>query len=202
MGWEMIQIGGIIGQHDQELAGMYLPEAAERVGKKPFDLFVDLLVETRLGVSCLVHMGIEENVQTILQHPAHMVGSDGILVGQRPHPRGWGSHVRFLAHYTRDLGLLTWEQAIRRMTSAPARRIGTLDRGLIRPGFMADLVLFDPDTLRDTATYENPRSYPEGVHLVVNNGIVIVDDGQPTGRIPGRVLRSPFGRQPIRAETF
>lgn len=202
MGWEMIQIGGIIGQDDSDLAGMYLPEAAEQAGKTPLDFFADLLVETQLGVSCLVHMGIEENVQAILQHPAHMVGSDGILVGQRPHPRGWGSHVRFLAHYTRDLGLLTWEQAIRRMTSAPARRIGVLDRGLIRPGFMADLVLFDPDTLRDTATYDNPRSYPDGVHFVVNNGIVVIDGGQPTGKIPGRALRSPFGRQPVRAETF
>jgi N-acyl-D-amino-acid deacylase len=202
MGWEMIQIGGIIGRDDLDLAGMYLPEAAERAGKEPFDFFVDLLLETRLGVSCLVHMGIEENVQAIMQHPAHMVGSDGILVGQRPHPRGWGSHVRFLAHYTRDLGLLTWEEAIRRMTSAPARRIGALDRGLIRPGFMADLVLFDPDRLQDTATYENPRSYPDGVHYVVNNGQIVIDDGQPTGKIPGRSLRSPFGRRPVRAETF
>jgi N-acyl-D-amino-acid deacylase len=202
MGWEMIQIGGIIGRDDLELAGMFLPQAAERAGKDPFDFFVDLLLETRLGVSCLVHMGIEENVQAIMQHPAHMVGSDGILVGQRPHPRGWGSHVRFLAHYARDLGLLTWEQAIRRMTSAPARRIGALDRGLIRPGFMADLVLFDPETLQDTATYENPRNYPDGVHYVINNGEIVIDDGQPTGKTPGRSLRSPFGRQPVRAESF
>ena len=202
MGWEMIQIGGIIGRDDLELAGLYLPEAADRAGKTPFDFFADLLIETRLGVSCLVHLGIEENVQAILQHPVHMVGSDGILVGQRPHPRGWGPHVRFLAHYTRDLGLLTWEQAIQHMTSAPARRIGALDRGLIRPGFAADLVLFDPDMLQDSATYENPRSYPVGVHYVVNNGVIIIDDGQPTGKTPGRTLRSPFGRQPVRAETF
>ena len=134
--------------------------------------------------------------------PVHTVGSDGILVGQRPHPRGWGSHVRFLAHYSRDLGLLTWEEAIRHMTSAPARRIGALDRGLIRPGFAADLVLFDPDTLQDTATYENPRSYPIGVSFVVNNGVVIIDDGEPSGTTPGLVLRSPFGRQPVHAETF
>lgn len=202
LGWEMIQIGGIIGRDDLGFAGMYLPEAAAHVGKSPFDFFVDLLLETRLGVSCLVHLGIEENVQAILQHPVHTVGSDGILVGQRPHPRGWGSHVRFLAHYTRDLGLLTWEEAIRHMTSAPARRIGALDRGLIRPGFMADVVLFDPDTLQDTATYDNPRSYPEGIHYVVNNGVIVIDDALPTGKTPGQSLRSPFGRQPIRCDSF
>ena len=146
--------------------------------------------------------GYEENVRAIMQHPVHTVGSDGILVGQRPHPRGWGAHVRFLAHYARDLELLTWEEAIRHMTSAPARRIGALDRGLIRPGFMADMVLFDPDTLRDTATYDNPRSYPEGVHVVVNNGVIVIDDSLPTGNTPGHSLRSPFGRRPVRCETF
>ncbi len=202
MGWDMIQIGGIIGRDDLDFIGMYLPEAAARVGKNPFDFFADLLVETRLGVSCLVHLGIEETVQAIMQHPVHTVGSDGILVGQRPHPRGWGTHVRFLAHYARDLELFTWEEAIRHMTSAPARRIGALDRGLIRPGFMADMVLFDPDTLRDTATYDNPRSYPEGVHYVVNNGVIVIDDSLPTGNTPGRSLRSPFGRQPVRCETI
>lgn len=141
-------------------------------------------------------------MQAILQHPVHTVGSDGILVGQRPHPRGWGSHVRFLAHYTRDLGLLSWEEAVRHITSAPARRIGALDRGLVRPGFAADLVLFDPDILQDTATYENPRSHPLGVDYVINNGTIVVDDGQVTGQTPGMTLRAPFGRQPVRAETF
>src|SRR5262249_15175845 len=129
------------------------------------------------------------NVQTILQHPAHVVGSDGILIGGKPHPRGWGTHVRFLAHYVRDLGLLTWEQGIRKMTSATARRLGCWDRGIIRPGLMADLVIFDPDTLRDTATYENPRSYPQGVHYVAVNGTLVVEDGQTTSAKPGRALR-------------
>jgi len=96
------------------------------------------------------------------------------------------------------MGLLTWEEGIRRMTSASARRIGMLDRGMVWPGFMADLVVFDPDTLRDTATYENPRSYPEGVHFVVANGTLVIDTGQPTGAKPGRALREPYGRRPER----
>ncbi|MCK6626817.1 MAG: D-aminoacylase [Anaerolineae bacterium] len=198
MGWEMLQIGGIMGEHDPSLVGMFLPEAAARASQSPYEFFVDLLIQTRLGVSCLAHIGNEENVQTILQHPAHVVGSDGILVGGRPHPRGWGTHVKFLAHYVRDMGLLSWEEGIRKMTSATARRIGCLERGLIRPGFMADLVVFDSDGLRDTATYENPISYPEGVHFVAVNGVLVVDDSQTTGVTPGRALREPWGRKPER----
>ena len=137
-------------------------------------------------------------MQAILQHPAYMVCSDGILVGERPHPRGWGSHVRFLVRYVRDLGLLTWEEGVRRMTSAPARRIGAMDRGLIRPGMKADVVLFDPDTLQDTATYEKPKQYPEGVMHVMVNGQLVVEEGEPTGATPGRSLREPFGRRPER----
>jgi N-acyl-D-amino-acid deacylase len=137
-------------------------------------------------------------VQAILQHPAHTVGSDGILVGERPHPRGWGSHAKFLAHYTRDLGLLTWEEAVRKMTSAPARRIGALDRGILRPGFAADIVVFDPDELQDRATYEQPRRYPQGIHYVAVNGTLVVDDGTVTGATPGRALRSIYRRRPER----
>jgi N-acyl-D-amino-acid deacylase len=198
LGWEMLQIGSILGGYDPSFQGMLLPEAAARAGQTPFQFFVDLLIRTRLGVSCLVHMGYEENIQAILQHPTHMVCSDGILIGDRPHPRGWGSHVRFLARYVRELGLLTWEEGVRHMTSAPARRIGAMDRGLVRPGMMADLVVFDPDRLRDTATYENPKQYAEGVDFVAVNGEPVVEDGLPTGATPGRSLREPYGRKPER----
>jgi N-acyl-D-amino-acid deacylase len=200
MGWEMVQISGIMGDHDPTLVGTRLPDAATSTGQTPYDFFVDLLIQTRLGVSCLVHIGNEENVQAILQHPVHVVGSDGILVGERPHPRGWGAHVRFLAHYVRDMGLLSWEEGVRRMTSAPARRLGCMDRGILRPGFVADLVIFDAEALRDTATYENPRSYPEGVSFVAVNGTLVVDEAQPTGATPGRALREPYGRKPERVE--
>jgi N-acyl-D-amino-acid deacylase len=198
LGWEMIQVGGIFGGHDPWAVGLRLDAAAAKAGQSPFDYFCDLLVRTRLGVSILAFIGNEENVQAILQHPAHVVGSDGILVGELPHPRGWGTHVRFLAHYVRDLGLLTWEEGVRHMTSAPAQRLGFLDRGLLKPGGLADLVVLDPATLQDTATYEQPRSYPTGVSHVAVNGKLVIEGGQPTGATPGRALRAPFGRTPER----
>lgn len=202
LGWEMLTIGGILGEHDPAIVGMSLPDAAERAGKAPFDFFADLLVETRLGVSGLAFFGIEAHVQAIMQHPAHVVGSDGIVVGGQPHPRGWGAHARFLSHYVRDLGLLSWEEGIRKLTSAPARRIGSLDRGLIRPGFKADIVVFEPDSLRARSTYENPRSKAEGVGEVIVNGVRALEDGQPTGETPGRALRDPFFRQHERHDSF
>ena len=202
LGWEMIRIGGILGPHDSAIIGLSIPEAAQRAGKTPFDFFADLLLETRLGVSGLAFFGIEEHVQRIMQHPAHVVGSDGIVVGGKPHPRAWGAHARFLSHYVRDLGLLSWEEGIRKMTSATARRIGCLDRGIVAPGFKADLTVFDPDGLRATATYDNPRSNAEGVHEVIVNGRRALADGHPTGATPGRALRSPYGRAPERHISF
>ncbi|HMA34886.1 MAG TPA: D-aminoacylase [Chloroflexia bacterium] len=189
LGWDLIGISGVAEGPDRASEGLRLDVAAARAGQAPFDFFCDLLVRTRLEVSCLAFIGNEENVRTILGHPAHMVGSDGILVGTRPHPRGWGSHARFLAHYVRDLGLLSWEEGIRKITAAPARRIGAWDRGLIRPGLRADLVVFDPATLRDTATYDDPRRVAVGVDYVAVNGVLVVDGGRVTGATPGRALR-------------
>ena len=97
---------------------------------------------------------------------------------------------------------MNWEEGIRKITSAPARRIGSLDRGIIRPGLKADLTVFDPDTLRATSSYENPRSNAEGVAEVIVNGIRALADGQPTGATPGRALRGPYGRQHERHADF
>lgn len=196
--WHTIGIGGIPDGIDPWAIGMRMDDAAARAGKTSFDYFADLLIRTQLGVSQIAFIGNEENVRAIMQTPYHMVGSDGILVGEMPHPRGWGTHVRFLAEYVRNLGLMTWEEGIRHMTSAPMQRLGFFDRGLIKPGMLADLVVFDPDTIQDTATYENPRSYPEGVPYVIINGTPVVTEGKVTGATPGRALRNPFGRKPER----
>jgi N-acyl-D-amino-acid deacylase len=169
---------------------MSIAEAAPEAGKRPIDFLCDLLVEEKLGVSCIAHIGNEENVRTVMTHPAHTAGSDGILVGERPHPRSYGTFPRYFAVYVRELGLLGWEQAVRKMTSLPAQRLGFGDRGLLRPGMAADVVCLDPETVRDTATYEEPRQLPEGIPYVLVNGRLVVDDGRRTEELPGRALRA------------
>ena len=111
----------------------------------------------------LTFSGNEENVRTIMRHPAHTAGSDGITVGDRPHPRAWGTFARYLAEYVRALGLVGLEEMIRKMTSLPCRRLGFRDRGVIREGAAADLVCFDADRVQDTATYDNPRQHPSAL---------------------------------------
>ena len=171
------------------MVGLSLAAISARLGKSPFDCFADLLVEEDLAVSCLLFIGREENLKTFMQDPAFMMGSDGLLVGRRPHPRAWGTFPRYLARYVRELGVLTVPECVRKMTSLPARRLGLQDRGVLRPGTMADLVIFDPDRVRDTATYENPRSFPEGISYVIVSGQVVKDEGRQTDALPGRALR-------------
>jgi N-acyl-D-amino-acid deacylase len=129
-----------------------------------------------------------------MAHWSHTVGSDGILVGDRPHPRSYGTFPRYFAVYVRELGILTWEEAVRKMTSLPAQRLGFADRGLLRPGLAADVTCIDPEAVRDTATYEDPRRLPEGIPFVIVNGVVVVDDGRHTGALAGRALRASAQR--------
>lgn len=170
--------------------GRSIADAAAAAGMRPIDYVCDLLADEELSVSCIAHTGNEENVRTIMRHDAHMVGSDGILVGDPPHPRGYGTFPRYFAVYVRELGILTWEQAVRKMTSLPAQRLGLADRGLLRTGFYADVTCIDPATVRDTATYELPRSLPEGIPYVLVNGRISVDSGRRTDELAGRALRS------------
>jgi N-acyl-D-amino-acid deacylase len=129
-----------------------------------------------------------------MQHPAHMAGSDGIVVGDLPHPRAWGTFARYLAVYVRELGLVRLEEMVRKMTSLAAQRLGFFDRGVLRPGAAADVVCFDSERIRDVATYEEPRRAPEGIPYVLVNGEVVVDLQRHTGALPGRALRRR-GRQ-------
>ncbi len=192
MDWSRIVVSGVRQEANRQFVGMTVDEAAREVEERPIDFYCELCADEELGASSIAHIGNEENVRTIMQHPAHMPGSDGILVGERPHPRGWGTFPRYLGVYVRELGTLTWEDAIRKMTSLPAQRLGFSDRGLVRPGMAADLVCFDPETVRDTATYEEPKQFPEGIPYVAVNGRLAVDEGALTGDLSGRALR--FGR--------
>ena len=153
-----------------------------------------LEIVERGGVSAIFHAISEEDVERILGSPYTMVASDGEIPGfgqGAPHPRSYGTFARVLAVYVREKKLLTLEEAIRKMTSLPAARLGLGDRGVVRPGAKADLVVLDPGTIRDRATFDKPHQYAEGVSLVVVNGEVVLDAERMTGARPGRVLRGP-----------
>ncbi len=139
---------------------------------------------------CIQFIIDEADIETNLRHPKMMVGSDGIpdLTGS-PHPRLFGTFPRVLGHYVRERGVLSLEEAVRRMTSLSCERFGLLERGLIREGYWADLVIFDPDRVVDTATYDDPKQEPEGIRAVIVNGQVAYEDGRHTGVGAGRMLR-------------
>jgi N-acyl-D-amino-acid deacylase len=168
---------------------MSVADAAHAAGAtSALEFYCDLLIDDDLGVGSINFIGNEENVRTIMQHPAHMAGSDGIVVGDRPHPRAWGTFARYLSEYVREQRLVRLEEMVRKMSALPAQRLGLLDRGLVRPGFAADIVCFDAATVRDNATYEHSRRTPDGVPFVLVNGEVVIDQGRHTGKKPGRVL--------------
>ena len=181
-------------------AGRSIAELARRDGMEPIDLLCDLL-EADAGATFVVVCSIDEaDVQTLLRSPAVLIGSDGRAVapdsvaGQgRPHPRFYGTFPRVLGHYARDLGLLSLPEAVHKMTGAPARILGLGERGLLREGYQADITTFDPATIIDRATYDDPHRYAGGIGTVVVNGVVAVDAGQHTGVRPGRVLRRGAG---------
>lgn len=191
--WPRLTISHAPGMEWSE--GLTMVAAAERAGMTPAEFCCRLLVETRLEAGCVAARPDEgpegeESVRRVLRHPSHTGGSDGIYVGGHPHPRGFGAFARFLGRHVRELGDWTWEQAVVHLASHPARRFGFADRGLLRPGFAADVVVFDPRTVADQATYEAPRTLATGVEDVLVSGERVLAAGEPTGATPGRALRS------------
>jgi len=155
-----------------------------------------MLVQSRDIGLIIVHNRTEEDVQAFVSHPLGMIGSDGIAVsadgpwGRSPvHPRFYGSFPRVLAHFVRDRHAMPLEEAIRKMTSLPADKLGLKDRGRVKQGCAADLVVFDPATIQDRATFEQPHQYPTGIHGVMVNGQWVVRAGKQTDARPGQVLR-------------
>ena len=146
------------------------------------------------GVTVILHAMSEEDVRTVMRHPSTMIGSDGIpTIEGKPHPRLYGTFPRVLGRYARDEKLFPMEEAVYRMTGFAARKFGLHDRGVIRPGACADLVLFDPATIIDRGTFEDPKRAPEGIRAVFVNGALAVDRGKVTGARTGRVLRRSRG---------
>ena len=146
------------------------------------------------GCQGIFHAMGEDDLVRILRHPATMIASDGevpVFGRANPHPRSYGTFARVLGVYVREKHVLTLEDAVRKMTSFPAARIGLHDRGMLRPGMKADVAVFDPATVRDTATYDQPHQYAEGFALVIVNGQIVFERGQMTSARPGRVLYGP-----------
>ncbi|WNV89457.1 D-aminoacylase [Umezawaea sp. Da 62-37] len=188
--WESIEINGVRRTDNSHLVGHSVAASAQFAGRSASALYFDTLVAERLGTSCLMHVGHEDNVQAIMRHPAHTGGSDGLLVGDRPHPRAWGTFPRYLARYVRELGVLGLEECVSHLTGRAAKRLRLTDRGLVREGFAADLVLFDPDEVADTATFDEPRQAARGIPYVLVNGVPVIDGGTHTGALPGHSLRN------------
>ena len=169
--------------------GRLITDIAEMRGQEPEDALFDLLLEENLGISTV---GLGTNAQTLyafVSHPAGMIASDAILFGEYPNPRSYGCFPIVLAEFVRAEKQLKLPEAIRKMTSFPAQRLGLPDRGLLRDGFKADIVVFNPDTVKALATKENPKQYPVGIDYVIVNGQVGIDNGENTGATPGRALR-------------
>ncbi|KAM3551317.1 hypothetical protein ARSEF4850_007929 [Beauveria asiatica] len=188
--WDEIQIGSTQHQSLDGYAGKRVAEVARCLGKPAIDVFFDILVKDRLATSCLLHIGHEENVRAIMKHEKHMSGSDAILHGETLHPRAYGTFTRYLGHYARDLGMFTIPQMMAHLTSRPAKRLNVYPfRGHVGVGSAADLVLFDPETIQDMATFEKPKLTSKGINFVLVNGVVAVDAGKLTGARGGHVLR-------------
>ncbi len=187
--WDTLEISGVQNQELAGYVGKTIAQIALDEGLEPFEVFTQILLDDRCGTGILQHVGHEENVQAIMVHRTHTGGSDGLLVGGKPHPRAWGTFPRYLGHYCRELGLMSLEETVHHLTGRPAERLKLDQRGLVREGYAADLVLFDPATVSDTATFENPRQAAAGIHYVFVNGTAAIDGGQPTGARTGRALR-------------
>ncbi|MFK4109365.1 amidohydrolase family protein [Streptomyces sp. NPDC002176] len=187
--WETIEISGVTDPALAQYVGRTVKEAAALRGEEPWDTVRHLLVEDRLGTTILQHVGHEDNVRAIMRHRAHTGGSDGILQGTKPHPRAYGTFPRYLGTYVRELGVLSLEECVARLTSRPAARLRLPDRGLVREGYRADLVLFDPATVAAGSTFAEPRTLPTGIPHVLIDGRFVIEDGRRTDVLAGRSVR-------------
>jgi N-acyl-D-amino-acid deacylase len=185
--WDRILITNARTSRNKRFEGRYISEIAKELGKKPAETVLDIVLEEENSATMASFTMDENDVRTIMRSPLGMVCTDGIVLG-KPHPRAFGSFPRVAGHYVRE-GVLRLEDAIRKMTSFTAQTHGLMDRGVLRPGLAADITIFDPERIEDTATFENPIQYPKGIEYVIVNGKVSVESGKHTGERAGRILR-------------
>jgi N-acyl-D-amino-acid deacylase len=195
--WDTIQIATVAGEAPEDAAGQRLGSYAARLGREPYAVTVELLALSRNRVQIVGHGMGEEDVKRFVAHPLGAFCSDagarrttGPFSEGVPHPRAYGAFPRLLGKYVREEKALSLEEAVRKASALPAEILHLADRGTIEPGKAADLVVFDPAIVADTATFEAPHSYPVGLPHVIVNGEIVVKDGEPTEALPGRALRS------------
>ena len=194
--WENIMICSVLTDKNRPLTGCSIASAAAMNGKDPYNFIRDLLIEENDQVGMINFSLNEENFKRIMCHPLVVIGSDGWALApygelgkDKPHPRSYGTFPRLLGRYVRDEKIMSLAHAIEKMTSITAMRFGLVGRGQLRENYFADIVIFDPDKVQDLATWSEPHNYPAGIDYVIVNGEVVIDQGEHTGRLPGRVLK-------------
>ena len=193
-----ILIGAVVNRELENWQGRRLAEIAAAQSKDPLDALLDFIIADHGQTGAIFFMMQESDMQAALKSPLVSIctdsgarAMDGPLAGSKSHPRGWGSYPRILGKYVRDEKLLSLELAIYKMTGLPASNVGLKQRGFLRPGYFADVTIFDPKTVIDRATFEEPNQYPVGINYVIVNGQIEVDNGLRTPALAGRVLRGP-----------
>ena len=188
-GWADLRLGAFRHPDNLRWESRTLADVMSETGHDAVDVICDLLLSEDLGVAQVTSGPWSETLPLFVAHPVGMVGTDSTFLGEKPAPRTYGSYPRILGQFVRDEARLSLEEAIRKMTGAAAARLGLRHRGVLRDGAYADIVVFDPATVRSNATYDDPRRFPDGIEHVIVNGTMVVDGGVHTGATPGRGIR-------------
>lgn len=186
-GWNGILINSVSSEANKFTEGKTLSEIAQITGQSPFESMCELLLSENGGVTMTQFYGSEEDVRIIMQSDYMTLCTDAI-VGGKPHPRAYGSTIRFLEKYVRQEGVLTLPQAVSRMTSRPAQRLGLKDRGILKEKMVADITIFDYQELHEKGTFQDPNQYPEGIKYVLVNGEIAINNGLTTGKRNGKII--------------
>jgi len=190
-GWERLYISSLQSEQNKTLEGMNLIQASEALGRSPEETLFQLVLEEKGQITMVMFTMDERDVDSVVQAPFSMIGSDGIpILSGRPHPRLYGTFPRFIERYVRTLKSLSLEQAIYKAATFACERFKLSDRGIVAEGKIADLVIFDPATMSDKATYEHPQVYPEGIKAVLVSGRPVVLEGQQQMYLPGQLIAS------------
>ena len=166
-----------------------MDEVADMLEKHPVDALCDLLLDEDLRISYCNDVVDYSTIPDLVSHPLYMVGSDALLIGDYPAPNSYGSFPFILSDLVREERKIPLQDAVRKMTSKPAQRLGLSDLGLLQNGMKADVVVFDPKTIKPQSTPQNPRQIPTGIDYVIVNGVTVIENGHHTGALPGRALR-------------